>query len=217
MATRFINFHAIDIYREAVDVESQSRDFCFTGENEYICGVEVAPLTFRHWVWLSYIQNPFIAGGRINNDNVSASIAGFMLAIWPQRKSAGRIRRKLFLMRVGRLPLSDALAGIWKYIDEAFLDAPKGGSHQGADYFSFAAAVVNKLCSAYGMGPSEVLDTPVKVGFQCLKLIGRDEAARAGKPFMMFNPISDSVRTKIAIEIRKNPTGEWAKLALTEK
>ena len=217
MATRFINFHAIDEYREAVEIESQSRDFCFSGVNEYICGVEVAPLSFRHWVWLSYIENPFITGGRVSDENISAAVAGFMLTVWPKLKSAGWIQRKLFLMRVGKLKAAEAIEGIEKFVNLSFMDAPKGGSSgQSADYYSFAAAAAHRLCSAYGISIDEALDMPVKQGFQFIRLIGRDEAARAGKPFAMYNSFSDSVRTKIATEIKKNPTGEWAKLALTE-
>lgn len=220
-----INFDAIPEYRAAVERVNFVRDVAFSGVLETCAGIEVLPLTFRHWQWLGIIGSPFLGVRDLAAETLAGDIAGFFWTIAPMRNPAAsvndgrqRAAKKKFLRSVGKLKLDFAISEIRSYISDAFMDAPAGrGNGDNTRYFSMGAVIVHRLCSAYGgLTPFMALDVPLKQGFQLLKLINREELAKVGKRPINFNP-TDNLKGKLAGKIHRFPDCEEAKLAVIQR
>lgn len=221
----FIDFDAIPQFRAAVERVNLVRDVAFSGLPETIAGIEVLPLTFRHWQWLNTIASPFLGGRELEARTLAGDIAAFFWTIAPKRNPGALSTdarqlayKKQFLLTIGRLKLDTAINGVREYLSEAFMDAP-GGRGQGdhTSYFSMGAAVVHRLCSAYGgLTPFTALDLPLKQGFQLLKLIEREEMAKLGKKPMQFNP-TDGLKGRLAAKIHRFPDCSEAKIAVIQR
>lgn len=226
MAEQFIDFDAIPVYRAAVEREQFIRDFAFSGLPETLCGIKVSPLTFRQWIWLMTIESPFLNGGDLRPETIRGDIGAFFWTIAPERRlEAGGMReifwqrwaKRRFLRQVGRVETLTAIRGIRDYLLAAFQDAPSvtlGGEHR-ASYFNAGSVIVDRLCQRYGWTDDHALDRPLKRAFLLLKIMDREQKARAGKPTMLFNP-SDVIKGQLADKIARNPNCEEARLGLVE-
>lgn len=179
---------AIPGLREAIDRERFIREQAFLDLPELVCGIEVQPLTLRRMLLLSAVGSPFIAGGTVSAYDVGV----FFLALTGQPRGLKRWR---LLRRVGLLNAEKTVAEIGAFFDESFQDSPAGGREDSANYYSFAAGMVDCFAGEYGWTEREILDVPVKRLFQCLKAMTKRNNPKA----ILFNP-SDKVRGRWLLE-----------------
>ncbi len=191
-------------YAEAAAKQDFVRDVAFLGVPKLLGGLEVAPLTFRHLLWLQLIE--------LVPETLPLAVAGFFKTIAPLAKPSYMLTRfdedlkkdlKKYMRDVGRLPVPAALAAIREHVTDTFMDAPGGkDGAKGESYYSVGAALTHRLAKNYpvlnanpGQFPG-ALDVPIKAGFQLLKLIARDDAAAAGRTVPQFNGLTSSLKSR---------------------
>ena len=210
-------------YAEAVERQDLIRDVAFLGVPEILAGISVAPLTFRHLLWLQVIGSPFIGAGEADMDTLHLGVAGFFKTIAPLAKPSFMLTQfdakeqadlKTFMRQVGVVKAPAALQGIREYVEEAFLDAPaSAGEAAGENYFSVGAALTHRLAKNYpslNANPTvypNASDVPLKAGFQLLKLITRDEAAEAGRNPVLFNALTSNLKSRWLETRNQNDAG----------
>ena len=190
-------------YAEAVARQDLVRDAAFLGVPETLCGITVAPMTFRHLLWLQIVRSPFIGASPPNSAMLHLDVATFFKTVAPfsppsfmAKPPAAALRA--FMAKVGRLKAPEALDGIRDFVNEAFMDAPGGGESSNVSYFSIGAALTHRLCEHYsGLDPNPMnypsaADMPLKAGFQLLKCLKKSERPDA----IMFNGLSDQIKTR---------------------
>ncbi len=198
-------FKVIPGYREAVQKERLERDRAFDPDlRESILGVEVLPMSFGHLIKLSSIESPFVGRGIPSADSVmeflwcvSAEYGGALrlrraIAPWAPRlasqlwrKSQKRFGRKLAIKRA----FVDWVNAIKQYVDDAFMDSPKGNGGGHISYLSGMAYSVKMLHDDLGMTQAQVLSMPLKQFFQHQRRIEKQHNPGA----ILWNP-SDGVR-----------------------
>jgi hypothetical protein len=174
----------------AIEHEQLVRNASFLELTERVCGFEVPPLTLRHMLALESIGSPLVCGGRPMPHDFGA----FLVLL----TGATGFRRWNLLRRLGRVNYGIAFDDIVSFINEAMQDSPGGSNGEGEiSYYSFGAAIVDRLAREYGWSERAILDLPLKRLFQYLKLFtGKD-----GK-VPLFNP-SDKVRGKYLAELNR--------------
>lgn len=198
-------FKVIPGYREAVQKERLERDRAFDPDlRESILGVEVLPMSFGHLIKLSSIESPFVGRGIPSADSVmeflwcvSVEYGAVLrlrralspwaprLASWLWRNSQKRFGRKLAIKRA----FVDWVEAIRKYVDDAFMDSPKGSGGGHISYLSGMAYSVKMLRDDLGMTQSQVIAMPLKQFFQHQRRIEKQFNSGA----ILWNP-SDKLR-----------------------
>ena len=190
--------------KEAVEKERLIRDLPLLGDLELICGVDVQPMTLRHFVTLDVLGSPIINDEPYDIDDLLL----FLWVISPAYKPGARWRRMLWELRC-RLKLRkrlwlDICSAVNAYVSDTWLDAPghEETTSGGVPPCSVAGYMVHYFAWHYkGWTPDVVLNTPIKVLNQCQKLIRlwTDPEAHA------FNRLSDKVKADWMVEQgRKN-------------
>ena len=206
----FNPYKDIEGYAEAVEKQDLVRDVAFLGVPEIICGISVAPMTFRHLLWLQMIESPLIGAGEPDVTTLHLAIAGFFKTLAPLDKPSFMLTQfdlkqrkelKSFMRQVGKLKAPEALKSIREFVSETFMDAPGGGEDKTESYFSIGAALTHRLAKNYPLNANPyiypgALDVPLKAGFQLLKLIKADDCAEAGKKPVLFNGLSDAAKSR---------------------
>jgi hypothetical protein len=202
---------AIPGLREAVEKETAAREEAFLDAPEFICGVEVMPLTMEHMARLSAAQSPFICGGVPLADDCALFLwcisRDYERAIWLRDKLeavssklaslALWVARRRFVARLRHVDSQIAIYAINAYCDSALMDAPRGADGaSGPSYWSCLAALVFSLAQATGWGESEIVRMPCKRLFQYMKLARKYRDPDA----ILFNP-SDRVVSKWLEEV----------------
>ena len=198
-------------YAEAVEKQDLVRDVAFLGVTEIVCGISVAPMTFRHLLWLQMIGSPFIGAGDPDVTTLHLAMAGFFKTLAPLDKPSfmltefdtrQRKELKTYMKSVGKLKAPVALAAVREFVSETFMDRPGGTEDRTESYFSIGAALTHRLAKNYPALNANpfiypgALDVPLKAGFQLLKLIKSDDYATAGKKPILFNGWSDAAKTR---------------------
>jgi hypothetical protein len=199
-------------YAEAIERQDLVRDVAFLGVPETLCGIEVAPMTFRHLLWLQLVRSPFIGAGLPDAETLHLAVAAFFKTLAPLEKPSFMLTafdRKLqvdlkrYMESVGKLKASDeTLKAINEFVNEAFIDSPGGADGAAESYYSVGAALTHQLCKNYsGLNPNPLIypgaiDIPLKAGFQMLKLVKQEECSRAGRKCILFNGLSDRAKSR---------------------
>jgi len=180
-------FDEIPGYKDAVEAEARSREAAFLRIPEFVCGIQVEPLTLRHVALFSQFS--------IEPEPSTEAMEVFLWAIAANRgRTLARLRHTA---RVGWLcfrhtPSVVAMAA-QAWLAEAFADSPGGTSEQvSANPTSWLSQHIDTFAAEYGWTVDQVLDLPVKVALQLQRDITRRNSVN--KP-MFFNQ-SDKVRTK---------------------
>lgn len=178
-------FAVVPGYREAVEHENTLRDAAFLEVPETICGIEVLPMTPRHFILLDAIGCPCVRGGTTSAEE----IARFLWIISPEFRTVktwfDRRVRARFVRRCRKINVAEADKQIETYIEEAFQDSP--GAQSGAAKvldWSWIAALVHQSAAHYHWSESDILNLPLKRLFQYSRICKREENPRA----IFFNP-----------------------------
>ena len=183
-------FAVIPGFREAVERENAIRDAAFLDIPETICGIEVLPMTPRHFLLLDGIGSPFVVGGL----PTAEAIAQFIWVVSPEfrviRGWRDRLAQYRFVKRCRKINWVDAVKAIDQYINDAFQDSPgaKSGTSNLHDW-SWVAALVDQIASTYHWSEVDILSIPVKRLFQYSRIVRRRDDPKA----IFFNP-RDRVR-----------------------
>ncbi len=181
-------------YRAAVERETESRTLAFAGALEMVCGVPVRPITLQDVIVLDGAKSPFICGGIPTAEDI-------ILFLWLQSPdySKSRWRLKRFARKHRRLDYGDSCKAIFSIVDEAFMDAPKGGGPEQLPYYAWPAALVDMFASEYGWSEEAILKSPIKRLFQYRKAIIKRENPKA----VLWNP-SMEIRSRWLIAVNQN-------------
>lgn len=174
-------------YREAVEAECRFREGAFLRIPEFVCGIQVEPLTLRHIALFSQFS--------IEPEPSAEAMEVFLWTV-----AANKNRRFARLRHTARCAwlcmrhtpgLVAAAAQAW--LAESFADSPGSTSEQvAANPTSWLSQHVDLFAAEYGWSIEQALDLPVKVALQLERDIRRRNSTH--KP-MFFNP-SDRVRTE---------------------
>lgn len=213
-------------YRQAVSREQFVRGAAFLPITDSIGAFEVVPMTLGHFLNLSLIGSPFICARPIEEDDAANllwllsphySKSKFKKALWlwwhcrnfsvpsppllHTRKALDKWACKLEKNYNRFLILSGQIS---KYVEETMQDSPGGPSDSPVKaYVSDVAGMCHVFRCAYSWPRDEVLKTPLKILFQFLKLIQRDQYLSSGKPPILFNP-SDKILNRVVDELNQN-------------
>lgn len=172
-------------YASAVAHERLNRNAAFLGLADRVCGIDVSPMTLRHYVCLESIGSPYVCGGDITSEDTLAAVWLISPDYDPKNNSA----RKAFCKRISTYKVADAMREMNDYVSSAFEDAPASAGGNTVQYYSTAASLVDLFAREYGWQLNEILDLPLAVLFQLVKAI----IARTDPDAILFNP-SDKVR-----------------------
>lgn len=195
-------------YSEQLSREHTLREEAFINSPEFVCGVEVVPLTLSKFALLGAIRSPFITAAR---DALASAedVALFLWALSPEYGRALRVRgaiecvapalarlvfwviRYRFVKRLRKINSGEAIAGIEAYLDRALYDAPRGGgASDSVPYWSSLAGLVCVIASQTGWSETELMNMPTRRVFQYSKIASKLRNPEA----ILFNP-SDSVKS----------------------
>jgi hypothetical protein len=145
------------IYR-AAEQDQLLRNHAYIGTYK-VAGIEVLPMTARHFAILLATRNPFVAGKRPPNN-----IDAICLLKTVQAKPFS-------LWDVDDVSLIDS---VLDYIEETFMDAPGGGkrgSSKDEPVASTLAWIVRALSAEYGWTEEQILNTSLQSIYQQARLI----------------------------------------------
>lgn len=175
-------------FDEAIASERRDRSKSLLGLPELICGIVCMPLTLRRFEWLRAYDSPFVCGGKIT-DAAVLQFLWFVSPLFPF--DALQEGRDAFIESNATLDVVEALEGIDKFLDAAFLDAPTGATSK--PYYSPTAGLYHSLNESYPTGEwtlEHVLDTPLNVIYQLVK------AADRARGCTVVNRRSDEIASK---------------------
>lgn len=194
-------------YKQVVEREQLVRDACFMPILDSIGPFEVKPMALRHFLALSAIGNPFVAGGTPTPDDAFLFLWQVSPDYDPKNYRAKRKLRRLCKFFMPGIPwfgrtkrwkkqtrkrlvcFEQMCLAIRAYVDEAFQDKPPAkDSAKKASYYSIAANFVDTFGTEYSWSPETTLAQPLKALHQYLILIRARDRAKAGKPPVFFNP-----------------------------
>lgn len=182
---------AIPGYAEAVLNERRRRNLAELGFAERVCGVPVRPITPRDVIVLQECRCCWFDDSADRHDVVLSTIQ----LLWWQWKNRPKIGsawlRRWFARRVSRLPADHVTDQVSVWLEWQFAEAPPGpagSTGRTAPLASFATYLADG-CAANGLSRGEILDTPVAILWQHVKL----GMIRANPKFPKTNP-SDRVK-----------------------
>lgn len=187
-------------YADFLDEQEAIRDTAFLCLPRSICGLPVLPLTTRHILWLLIIKSPFVGGQKLSWPHAHLHVAAFLRIVSPKFSPMSRFKSRLFFWRFRRTIYPQKLdpvkmvSAIKEFLDKQMQDQPAGSGGAGQSYWSIGATIVHAL-GGYGWSLDEILDTPVSVAFQLIKIQRHEDAAKNGVKHPLFNP-SDGFKTR---------------------
>lgn len=192
-------------YREAIENETRAREEAFIDSPEFICGIEVLPLTLQRYALLNGIGSPFLCAVR---EPDATDMALFLWVLSPQYDRAMRLRGALemlsarlgalafwwvryrFIRRLRQLNAMKLRRAIQAYLDAAFLDAPGGGGKQrAAGYWSVLAKLIADIASEFNWSEQEIGNVRLSRLWQYYRILQK----RHNSDLILFNP-SDRIR-----------------------
>jgi len=160
-------------YAEAVEREQSDRDAAFVLDRDQIEGIEVVPMTARHFLILDGCASPFLCGGLPS----PADVGVFLWVMSPGFKIGDTAARDPFLATIRGVAYAQAALSIREFVEDALADAPaaEGGGHR-RQVVSWVAHYVDLLAREYHWSEAEILGLPLKRMFQYVRKIqGRSD------------------------------------------
>ena len=185
----------VDEYRAAVEAETTARDIAFLDAPDVVCGKPVRKMTIPDVIMLDGLASPFVCGGRQPTPD---DVVTFLWVMNPKR-TRSRFKQWMFSRSCRGMSYGKAVIAIREIVDEAFLDAPGGGSGERMTYYSWVATLVDRFAFEYGWTRSEVLSVPLAQLFQLLKAL-----TRRNNPKAVFFNKSMEIRAKWLEEVNRN-------------
>jgi hypothetical protein len=179
-----LQFVEIPGLAEAVRRESEIRRRAYLYPRDTIAGVSVRKMTLRDMIVLEEIRNGFFVPFRFETDNEilghSAQLVWWLSdcrkpEMASDRPSLRANIAKALLMRHLSKNQRALVDGVKEYLDETFMDAPKGSGGQPAQSYAASPCYVFDALAAggYGMTQDEVLDMPLVRLWQIVRLVQR--------------------------------------------
>lgn len=161
---------------DAYRVEEMERELLYLNGKFNVAGVYIPAMNGRSYNMLCAMANPYVFGGREPTiEDACRLIWTVRLQLpfpwWQNWRSISK-KRNAFLRKVD---LSRVLDDVSEYVDLIFLDAPKGdgGGRSGDSIAASVAYVMAPMWAHYGWDEGKVLDAPVPIIYQKMKLIRR--------------------------------------------
>lgn len=206
---------AIPGLREAIERETEKREFDFLGAPELLCGIEVMPLSIRRLLRLQAVNSPFLYNADLHVE--PSDVAMFFWSLSPNYERAlavrqscelvsfrlgsfafGHIRRR-FARQLRQLKLGESSSACRQFVADAFEDSPGSNGVDGPTYYGWPAGYVGLLATEYGWTEDVILDLPLRRLWQHVRrLIRRNDPSAT-----LFNP-SDKVRGEWLREQNRN-------------
>lgn len=176
------------LIRNAYQEQEQYRNYAFLGIPYVVAGVSILPLTLRKMLFLESVGNPFVCGGKANSedsiqflwccsDKYSGSLDGF-----EDFRS--------------QIDLQNVVSETAEFVDAMFLDQLPCGESKCAPAASFTASMIHVFAKNYGWQIDSILDSPLPVLHQLLKLISRDNGNK-----IAFNLKADRLKSQMLREL----------------
>lgn len=178
---------------EAVEQEATRRQLAFADTPIRISGVRVNQFTPAQWVRLGLIGSPFLGGNR-GTAYSTVSVLEFLWIVSPSYRVGSFWGQLWFYVRHYRAIKPVTAIRIFDYLDAAFMDAPpsrKGASVQ-RSYFAGVTSLCDFFASEYGWDDTVTMSKPLARLFQYFNCV----RARKDDKAILFNPISDGVRSR---------------------
>lgn len=187
-------FHFIEGYADAERRQEQLRDAAYLNLPLSLCGLPCAPLTPLRFAVLIHSRSPFVCGGFPLPENV----AQFLWVMSPGFSYTDTAARDSFVESIAAgVDYESAVKEITGFIEGELLDAPPSDKSHGDSFYSWLASLVDAFGHEYGWTREHILDEPMAVLFQQLKII----AVRNGDKGPQFNRLTDEVRDKWLCEL----------------
>lgn len=209
-------------YAEAVARETIIRDAAFLGQPENAAGFELRQMTLRDYLLLKLTACPLLWGGAPSPLELSTFLWAMSTSYpYGQRKFLQRCRKTFVppslpwlrlpsLMRRWERKVELSLAqgakvleAAHEYMDETMQDRPRNKKKgEAKSYYSSACYWWGTLSrNGYSMTREQVLDTPLKILFQCMSEI------REEKGLALFNPSDNKVANDREAQLAKLNAG----------
>ena len=176
----------------AIEREQTRRQLAFSSTLLPVGGAWVQQFTPAHWVALGLVRSPFLGGDR-GSPFSTVSVLEFLWICSPSYRQNSFWRQLWFYVRHVRTIQPATAAGIFGYLDAAFMDAPpSSGGLDRRSYYAGVTALCDFFACEYGWDDSVIMSKPLARLFQYFNCARKRKDPAA----VMFNP-SDKVRGQI--------------------
>ena len=155
-----------DKFKQAEARENLIRAVACLNLTERICGIEVMPLTPYHVRYLCLARSPFLLDDVTVEEllawpNIVEGIVTFLWVVSPKFQPGLSVKQKWWQRKTAKDKFLKSIHPILKmrsdevckeilnYVDEAFIDAERGGAESPVNYFSNEVAIAFEMHEAY--------------------------------------------------------------------
>lgn len=187
-------------YLQAINREDIIREYALLPITLMIGGVEVLQMTPLHYMYLDFINSPFV-GKKTEID--SEDVAQFLWIVSTEYKERNPELKKQFLDRIKRTEdVEKLIKDIDNYVEETFLDAPFNPEVDTRkrfpdSFYAWTIGYIDTLATAYGWSDEYIIRLPFSRIFQYVKVIDAKSTALTGEKARMINRFSDPFKSQI--------------------
>ena len=166
--------------------------------NETCFDLEVRNMTLWHLMMLDGIETPFLNGGDIKDTDIA-------LFLWIISKdySKDEKAKKEFFRKAVKIKNIPAIKWIKEYLKKTFTDSDTMNmGDKGQAYF--VSYFVDLFAREYGWGFQQIMDLPLRVGFQLLTAINERNAKRVGEKYQRITEVDNQINRYILQGNSKN-------------
>lgn len=188
--------------------ESVIREFAFLDITQDICGVEVKQLTPLHFIYLDFLNSPFI---NPRDDISPGDVYQFLYVVSTEYRKNDKQHYEEFVKRFVDIDLQKTIDEICQYIQEAFLDSPPatvGPKSNHRPYTAWIVEYIHMIASEYGWVDEYILNLPFTRIFQYIKIIDVRRCIASGQKPVQFNKFSDAAKAKLTAHLQKKAESE---------
>lgn len=198
---------------EAGYKESVIREFAFLDITHEICGIEVNSLKPIHFMYLDFLDSPFI---NPKETIQPGDIFQFLYVVSTEYRKNDPKHYEDFVKKHASINCVKAMHEICEYIEDAFLDAPaevastKAGNNR--PYTAWIVPYIDLIAAEYGWDDEAIIRLPFAKLFQYAKAIDMRKSAEVGQKAICFNKYSDRARAKLTAFLQEKAQIEKKKL-----
>jgi len=150
-------------------------------------GIKVKSMTLRHLMMLDGIETPFLKGGDIKDEDIA-----LFLWIVSEDYSTEAKAKKEFFKKAVKLRLIPTINWIKEYIKKSFSDSDTMSiGEKGQAYF--ISYFVDLFAREYGWSFEQIMEMPLRVGFQLLTAINERNAKKVGEKYQRITEVDNQI------------------------
>ena len=150
-------------------------------------GIKVKNMTLRHLMMLDGVETPFLKGGDIKDEDIA-----LFLWIVSEDYSMDPRQKKEFFKKAVKVKNIPCIKWIKQYLKKSFSDADTMSmGEKGQAYF--ISYFVDLFAREYGWSFEQIMELPLRIGFQLLTAINERNAKRVGEKYQRITEVDNQI------------------------